>query len=103
VKRLKRGRHERITAYKEDIGRPFFHHRSSLCDGSLRFKFSAPYYGFLEEVASLGVAGHFTRGQEAMGLFAPKHYMKQFHPKYVSKDELDKKIADNQSVVYYFS
>lgn len=60
-------------------------------DYTVSFRFSAPYYGFLEEVASLGVAGHFTRGNAAMGLFAPKHYMQQFHPKYVSQDELDRK------------
>ncbi len=29
-----------------------------------------------------------------MGLYAPAHYLKQFHPKYVSKDDLDKKVKD---------
>ena len=29
-----------------------------------------------------------------MGGYAPAHYLKQFHPKYVAKDELDKKVKD---------
>jgi peptide/nickel transport system substrate-binding protein len=29
-----------------------------------------------------------------MGGFAPAHYLKQFHPKYTPKEELDKKVAD---------
>ena len=29
-----------------------------------------------------------------MGGFAPAHYLKQYHPKYVTRDELDKKARD---------
>ena len=29
-----------------------------------------------------------------MGGYAPAHYLKQYHPKYVSKDDLNKKIKD---------
>ena len=29
-----------------------------------------------------------------MGGYAPAHYLKQFHPKYVAKDDLDKKVKD---------
>lgn len=57
---------------------------------AFRVKFVKPYYMFLEELASLGVAGHFTRGGRAMGLFAPKHYLKQFHPKYVGLTQVNK-------------
>lgn len=53
---------------------------------TFQVKFEEPYYLFLEELASLGVAGHFTRE----GVFAPKHYMKQFHPKYVGQERVDK-------------
>jgi peptide/nickel transport system substrate-binding protein len=40
---------------------------------AVRFKFEQPYYLFLEQVASLGVAGHLTNGKNAMGLWSPKH------------------------------
>jgi peptide/nickel transport system substrate-binding protein len=65
---------------------------------TVAFKFENPYYMFLELVASLGVAGHMTNGKNAMGLYAPKHYMKQFHPKYAQggKDALDKMAKDQK-------
>jgi peptide/nickel transport system substrate-binding protein len=59
-------------------------------DHTFRVKFAQPYYMFLEELASLGVAGHFTRGYEAMGVFAPQHYLKQFHPKYAGQEAVEK-------------
>ena len=43
----------------------------------------------LDLIASLAVAGHMTEGWHAMGLWAPKHYMKQFHPKYTDTAKLD--------------
>ena len=63
-------------------------------DNTVQFSFSAPYYLFLELIASLGVAGHLTNGKNAMGLWAPAHYMKQFHPKYASMDSLNKMAKD---------
>lgn len=65
-------------------------------DTTVRFKFGQPYYLFLELIASLGVAGHTTNGKNAMGLWSPKHYMKQFHPKYTPKDQIDKMVADGK-------
>ena len=63
-------------------------------DTTVQFAFSQPYYLFLQLIASLGVAGHLTNGKNAMGLWAPAHYMKQFHPKYVSMDQLNKMAKD---------
>ncbi len=63
-------------------------------DVTVAFKFESEYYGFVEEVACLGAGGHFTSGLNAMGLYAPAHYLKQFHPKYTSADEVDKKAKD---------
>jgi peptide/nickel transport system substrate-binding protein len=57
-------------------------------DYSVAFKFDQPYYMFLDIIATLTVAGHMTNGRNAMGLWAPKHYMQQFHPKYTSMDSL---------------
>ena len=31
-----------------------------------------------------------------MGGFAPAHYLKQFHPKYVGQEELDKKVEGRE-------
>jgi peptide/nickel transport system substrate-binding protein len=58
-------------------------------DHTVAFKFDQPYYMLLEQIASLAVAGHMTEGWHAMGLWAPKHYMQQFHPKYVDAAALD--------------
>jgi len=46
-------------------------------DYTVRFKFSSPYGYFLNRIAM---------GNET---YAPMHYLKQFHPKYVSKEKLD--------------
>ncbi|MBX6772317.1 MAG: hypothetical protein IRY83_11370, partial [Chloroflexi bacterium] len=63
-------------------------------DYTVQFQFAEPYYLFLQLVASLGVAGHLTNGKNAMGLWAPKHYMQQFHPKYTSMDAVTKMAKD---------
>jgi peptide/nickel transport system substrate-binding protein len=60
------------------------------------FEFPEPYYLFVDILAgstSMG-GGQATQqfGGRTMGAYMPAHYLKQFHPKYVSKDELDKKV-----------
>ena len=46
-------------------------------------------------LASVWGIGHHARfGRDALGGFAPAHYMKQFHPKYASKDDIAKKLAE---------
>lgn len=73
-------------------------------DSTVQFSFAEPYYLFLELIASLGVAGHLTNGKNAMGLWAPAHYMKQFHPKYAGKDKVDQmaKAAKYDNWVDFF-
>lgn len=63
-------------------------------DVTVAFKFDSPYYGFVEEVACLGAGGHFTNGSAAMGIYAPGAYLKQFHPKYSSVDEVTAKAKE---------
>src|SRR5262245_59951869 len=61
---------------------------------TVRFKFSAPYYMLPDVLAgSTDLAGQWG-AYRGMGGFAPAHYLKQFHPKYVKADELDKKVKD---------
>jgi peptide/nickel transport system substrate-binding protein len=64
-------------------------------DHTVRLVFPDPYY-LIEGVlaGSTSLDGHARQGRAGMGLFAPAHYLKQFHPDYVSKEELDKKVAD---------
>src|SRR5215475_14306286 len=54
-----------------------------------------PYYALPTVLASVWGIGHHARfGRNALGGFAPAHYLKQFHPKYASKDDLAKRIAE---------
>jgi peptide/nickel transport system substrate-binding protein len=62
---------------------------------TIRFVSPEPYYALPTVLASVWGIGHHARwGRSALGGFAPAHYLKQFHPKYLSKDELAKKVAD---------
>jgi len=65
-------------------------------DLTVVFEFPEPYYLFVDILAgstSMG-GGQATQqfGGRTMGAYMPAHYLRQFHPKYVSKDELDKKV-----------
>ena len=73
-------------------------------DYTAAFKFAQPYYMFLDQIASLAVAGHMTEGWHAMGLWAPKHYMKQFHPRYTDMQILNQqaKAATFDNWASYF-
>jgi peptide/nickel transport system substrate-binding protein len=73
-------------------------------DTTVAYKFEQPYYMFLDQIASLSVAGHMTEGWHALGLWAPKHYMQQFHPKYADKDKLEQqaRAASFDSWALYF-
>jgi len=61
---------------------------------TVRFKFPEPYYMLPDVLAgSTDLAGQWG-AYKSMGGFAPAHYLKQFHPKYVPVAELDKKAKD---------
>jgi peptide/nickel transport system substrate-binding protein len=68
-------------------------------DLTVAYVFPAPYYPF-EEIfrGDSWIGGGPARwgGSQSipMGGYAPAHYMKQFHPKYVGKEELEKKTKD---------
>ena len=54
-----------------------------------------PYFALPTVLASVWGIGHHARfGRDALGGFAPAHYLKQFHPKFASKDDLAKQLAD---------
>ena len=59
------------------------------------YKFPEPYYLLPEVLAgSTTLGGQAQMGLNGMGGYAPAHYLKQYHPKYVSKEDLDKKVKD---------
>ncbi len=62
---------------------------------TIRFVSPEPYYALPTVLASVWGIGHHARwGRSALGGFAPAHYLRQFHPKYTSKDDLAKKVAE---------
>jgi peptide/nickel transport system substrate-binding protein len=64
---------------------------------TIRFVSPEPYYALPTVLAGVWGIGHHARwGRSALGGFAPAHYLKQFHPKYISRDELAKKVADGK-------
>jgi peptide/nickel transport system substrate-binding protein len=64
---------------------------------TVRLRSPAPYYLLPDVLAGQNaIAGHAQGGLSAMGLYAPAHYLKQFHPNYVAKEALDKKVKEAQ-------
>ena len=64
-------------------------------DYTVRYQFEDPYYALPIVMAGQGpIMGHTKEGRTGMGGYAPAHYLKQFHPKYVSQEELDKKVKE---------
>ena len=65
---------------------------------TVRWKFKDPYWVFVSILTGptgLGGQAHDSH-VSALGGYAPAHYLKQFHPKYASKDELDQKAKDGK-------
>src|SRR5215467_11837920 len=62
---------------------------------TIRLVAPEPYYALPIVLASVWGIGHHARfGRDGLGGFAPTHYLKQFHPKYASKDDISKKLAE---------
>src|SRR5262245_43749363 len=62
---------------------------------TVQFVSPDPYFALPTVLASVWGIGHHARfGRDALGGFAPAHYLKQFLPKYTSKDEVNRKTAE---------
>jgi peptide/nickel transport system substrate-binding protein len=62
---------------------------------TIMFKFPEPYYMLPDVLAgSTPLGGQAWQGLYGMGGYAPAHYLKQYHPKYVAKEDLDKKVKE---------
>ena len=60
-------------------------------DHTVKITFPDPYYLFIDVLAgATHLGGHAYQGPSARGMFAPAHYMEQFHPAFIGQDELDK-------------
>ena len=62
-----------------------------LDETTVRYTFHKPNYVFIENVAGLNVGGQFVRRWQSP-LYAPRHYLMQFLPKYTPLSELQNKI-----------
>jgi peptide/nickel transport system substrate-binding protein len=64
-------------------------------DHHFQFVAPAPYPALVEFLAGYSdIAGQSLTGQNAMGLFAPRHYLKQFHPAFKSEESLAREARD---------
>jgi peptide/nickel transport system substrate-binding protein len=62
---------------------------------TVQFVAPDPYHALPIVLASVWGVGHHARyGRFGLGGFAPAHYLKQFHPKYASKADIDRKAAE---------
>jgi len=62
---------------------------------TVRFQFPEPYYLLPDVLAgSTPLGGQAWQGLVGMGGYAPAHYLKPYHPKYVSKEDLERKVKD---------
>ena len=61
---------------------------------TFRYEFAEPYYVFPEIYGTAAVAGQSAAGRWLAAAYAPAHYVKQFHRKYASKEDLDKKVKE---------
>ena len=58
-------------------------------DLSIKFTYQKPMTTFVSELATK------DNGDRAYPMFLPSAYLKQFHPNYVAKADIDKMVADN--------
>ena len=65
-------------------------------DYTVRYTFHRPNHVFIERVAAYSIGGQSSKGW-ICPLYAPAHYLKQFHPKYTPLSELNR-IAEEDGV-----
>ena len=60
-------------------------------DLTVKITFPDPYYLFIDVLAgATHLGGHAYQGPSARGMFAPAHYMEQFHPAFAGEEEVAK-------------
>ncbi len=62
---------------------------------TIEINFPDPYFLFIDVLAgATHLGGHAYQGPNARGMFAPAHYMKQFHPDHAGQGAVDVIVAD---------
>jgi peptide/nickel transport system substrate-binding protein len=56
-------------------------------DFTFRIKFAQAFPSWPDTMSTSSVAGHFQGGRGGTGLFAPGHYLEQFHPDFIGEEE----------------
>ena len=64
-------------------------------DYTVRHEFDDPYYVLPELYASNRLAGQFLRGRFGRAMYAPAHYLRQFHPSVIPEATLTKMARDS--------
>ena len=60
-------------------------------DLTVKITFPDPYFLFIDVLAgATHLGGHAYQGPSARGMFAPAHYMQQFHPAFAGEEEIAK-------------
>lgn len=59
---------------------------------TIRYEFAEPYYILPRLYGTAAVAGQSAAGAWQTCVYAPGHYLKQFHPDYASKENLKKEV-----------
>ena len=67
---------------------------SKIDNHTVRYSFARPYHVFLEKYAGLLVAGQSTFARVGTAPYAPAHYLKQFHPDFVDRDDLERLVKE---------
>ena len=68
---------------------------SKIDDSTIKVTFEDPYFFFADVLAgATPLGGHAYQGLNGMGLFAPKHYLKQFTPEFAGQENVDKVATD---------
>ena len=63
-------------------------------DATFTASFPEPQAGFLDEMATYRIAGYTLNGRVGAPLFAPAHFLEQFHEDFADKATVDKMVAD---------
>lgn len=64
-------------------------------DYTFTITFAEPFPTWPVNLASTTVGGHLQSGRTGGGLYAPAHYLQQFHPDFVDQDVVDEMVAES--------
>ena len=63
-------------------------------DYTFKMIFAQPFPSWPEYLASGGIAGHFRKGRDGLGIYAPKHYLEQFHADVIGEEKANEQAKE---------